>query len=70
MNPLSNIVIQHPNNPSNVITLPKQERPKRLLVFVGRRGEERFSDEPDAPMGKGFWVEGFSRVHWDFIRIP
>jgi hypothetical protein len=48
--------------------LQKKERPKELWVFVGRIGEEKFSDEPDSPMGKGFLVKGFSRVHWDWLR--
>jgi hypothetical protein len=67
--PLNSItIIDHPNDPNNINTLPKKERPKELWVFVGRIGYEKFSDEPDAPMGKGFLVKGFSRVHWDWLR--
>ena len=66
--PLSTVIIERPSNPNNICTLPKKDRPKELWVFVGRKGEEKFSDEPDAPMGKGFLVKGFSRVHWDWLR--
>lgn len=68
MSPLNAVLIEHPNNPNNVITLPKQKKPKRLLVFVGRKEYDTFDDEPGSPMGKGFFVEKFSRVHWDFLR--
>lgn len=68
MRPLSTVtIIEHRNDPRNVIKLPKKERSKRLLVFVGRKGYDTFSDESGSPMGKGFWIEGFSKLQWDYL---
>ena len=66
---LNTVIIDHPDNPQNVITLPKQRQPKRrLLVYVERIGFEKFDDSSDAPFARIFPVEDVPSEDWYFLR--
>jgi hypothetical protein len=66
MPPLNTVFIQHPDDPNNIIKLPKQKR--RLLVYVARIGSDRFDDSPDAPLGKVFCVEDVNKEDYEFFK--
>jgi hypothetical protein len=62
---LNTVIIEHPDDPNNIIKLPKQ---RRLLVYVERIGFEKFDDSPDAPLGKVFCVQDISKEDFEFFK--
>jgi hypothetical protein len=72
MMPLLNtvvVVIEHPNNPDNIITLPKSKQSKlRILAFIKQIGKDKFDDSVEAPYAKGFWINDVSKQDWEYLR--